>query len=86
MGEFQILEVNPWTWTNILVDFGTFFPSSMYVLIKPHIKWVTIPSSDTDSDILIVYIEQNIIIDYILVQQKASTLIFCKIIFKGFKM
>ena len=45
--ELDILEVDPWTRTPILVDSGTFaIPLSMY-------EWVPIPSSDTDKGIRI---------------------------------
>ena len=56
-GEFQTLEVDPWTQTPISLDIGTFaIPLSPYVLIKNHIKRVPIPSLDTDTGIRIGYI------------------------------
>ena len=67
--EFHILEVNPWTWTPILVNIGTFsIPLSTYILIKTHIKGVPILSLDKDTSIRICYIKFFIIVVEILVQ------------------
>ena len=56
-GEFQILEVDPWTLIPILDGIGTFsIPLLTYVLIKPRINRVTVPSLDTDAGIKIDYI------------------------------
>ena len=53
-GEFQILEVDPWIGTPILVDIGTFEVHLLtYVLIKYHLKGVPIPISDKDECIRI---------------------------------
>ena len=48
-GELQISKVNPWKWTPILVNIDTFdIPLLTYAMIKPYIKRVPIPGSDTD--------------------------------------
>ena len=55
-GKFQIPEVDPRTWTPISINIGTFdIPLLMHVLIKPHIKRVEIPISDTNAGIRIYY-------------------------------
>ena len=57
VGEFQILEVDPWTRIPILVDIGTFaVPLLTYALIKTHIKGVPIPSLYKYASISIGYI------------------------------
>ena len=57
-GEFQILDVDPWTLTPILVNIGTFaVPLSTYVLIKHYIKGVPIPILDKDAFISKSYIQ-----------------------------
>ena len=57
IGEFHILEVDPWTQTQISINIGTFAITLLtYVLIKPHIKWVPIPTLVTDTGIWIGYI------------------------------
>ena len=59
VGEFQILEVDPWTRIPILVDIGTFaVPLRTYLLIKTDIKGVPIPSPDKDTCIRIGYIKK----------------------------
>ena len=56
-GELHISEIDPWTQTPISLDIGTFaIPLSTYALIKPHIKWVPIPTLVTDTGIWIGYI------------------------------
>ena len=54
--EFFILEVDPWTQTQILAGIGTFpLPLLTYVPIETHIKGVPIHSSDKDARIRINY-------------------------------
>ena len=76
-GKFHISEVDTWTRTPILANIGTFaVPLSIYVLIKAHIKGVQIPRLDKDACIRICYILKAIIVEEILVSQKASTFVF----------
>ena len=71
-GEFQISEVDPWTWTPIPTNIDTFIvPLSIYVLIKTHTIGVHINSSDKDAVLCMSFLPKYIFVEYILVPQKA---------------
>ena len=66
------LEVNPWTWTPISADIGTFgLPLLTYVLIETQLKGLRITISYTASVLLIGFILKLILVEEILVPQNA---------------
>ena len=75
----KYLDTNPnfsWCWP-------FFYPFIHVRTDKTHIKRLSIPNLDTYIVIKIVYIFIYIIVEDILLQQKASSLDFYKILFKG---
>ena len=56
VGQFHILEVDPWTRTPILADIGTFeVPSLMYITIETQIKIVRRTISDKDAVLWMIF-------------------------------
>ena len=73
-GKFHISEVDRWTRTPISADIGTFVvPLSTYLLIEACIKRLHRTILDKDAVLWIGYILKVIIVEEILVTQKAPT-------------
>ena len=71
--QLQILEVDPWTRTPILVDIGTFAVQlSTWLLIETHVKGVPHTRSDKYDVRRLVYIAKRILVQEILVPKKPS--------------
>ena len=77
LGEFQILEVNPWTLNPILANIGTFAVLlSPYILIETFIKGVPRTIPEKYAILWLGYIKKGIIVGNILVRKNAQKLGF----------